>query len=100
MTLLMGLDKGLGGVFYARPFKDELFMQSFGNTVKFVLIIVPLQCLGAPGLALLINKAAYCKKYFKAAFFVPAVMSPAVVSTLRMQIYMLRNGGECTGDTR
>ena len=55
--------------------------------MKFVLIIVPVQCLGALGLALLINKAAYCKKYFKVAFFVPVVMSLAVVSTLWMQIY-------------
>ena len=38
-------------------------------------------------LALAINKAAHCKKYFKVAFFVPVVMSLAVVSTLWMQIY-------------
>lgn len=68
---------------FAKIFGDELFVQSFFNTVKFVLIIVPVQCLGA----LLINKVAYCKKYFKVAFFVPVVMSLAVVSTLWMQIY-------------
>lgn len=72
---------------FAKIFGDELFVQSFFNTVKFVLIIVPVQCLGALGLALLINKVAYCKKYFKVAFFVPVVMSLAVVSTLWMQIY-------------
>ena len=37
--------------------------------------------------ALAINRAAHCKKYFKVAFFVPVVMSLAVVSTLWMQIY-------------
>lgn len=72
---------------YAKIFKDELFMQSFINTLKFVLIIVPCQSLGALGLALLINKVTICKKYFKVAFFVPVVMSLAVVSTLWMQIY-------------
>lgn len=72
---------------FVKIFGDELFVQSFLNTVKFVVIIVPLQCLGALGLALLINKVTYCKKYFKVAFFVPVVMSLAVVSTLWMQIY-------------
>ena len=72
---------------FAKLFGDELFETSFLNTVKFVVIIVPLQCLGALGLALLINKVTYCKKYFKVAFFIPVVMSLAVVSTLWMQIY-------------
>ena len=76
---------GLGN--YIKIFKDELFLKAFLNTVKFVLIIVPLQGLGALGLALLINKVTYCKKYFKVAFFIPVVMSLAVVSTLWMQIY-------------
>lgn len=51
------------------------------------MIILPCQGLGALGLALLINKVTHCKKYFKVAFFVPVVMSLAVVSTLWMQIY-------------
>lgn len=72
---------------YGKLFKDELFLQSFFNTVKFVLIILPCQGLGALGLALLMNKVTHCKKYFKVAFFVPVVMSLAVVSTLWMQIY-------------
>lgn len=76
---------GLGN--YFQIFKDEDFSQAFFNTVKFVIIIVPLQGLGALGLALLINKVSYCKKYFKVAFFVPVVMSLAVVSTLWIQIY-------------
>ncbi len=72
---------------FVNIFGDELFTTAFLNTVKFVVIIVPLQCLGALGLALLIHKVAYCKKYFKVAFFVPVVMSLAVVSTLWIQIY-------------
>lgn len=72
---------------FERIFKDELFLKAFFNTLKIVLIIVPAQCLGALGLALLINKVTYGKKYFKVAFFVPVVMSLAVVSTLWMQIY-------------
>ena len=76
---------GLGN--YISIFKDELFVRSFLNTVQFVLIIVPLQCGGALLLALAINRTVHCKKYFKIAFFIPVVMSLAVVSTLWMQIY-------------
>ena len=72
---------------YIDVFQDELFVTAFLNTVKFVLIIVPLQCGGALLLALAINRATHCKKYFKVAFFIPVVMSLAVVSTLWMQIY-------------
>lgn len=81
LTHFVGLDN------YFQVFKDEDFRLAFGNTVKFVLIIVPLQGLGALGLALLINKVTYCKTYFKVAFFIPVVMSLAVVSTLWVQIY-------------
>lgn len=81
MTHFVGLEN------YADIFKDDLFSSAFWNTVKFVLIIVPAQGLGALGLALLINKVTVCKKYFKVAFFIPVVMSLAVVSNLWMQIY-------------
>lgn len=81
LTHFVGLDN------YFQVFKDEDFCIAFFNTIKFVLIIVPLQSLGALGLALLINKVTYCKTYFKVAFFIPVVMSLAVVSTLWVQIY-------------
>ena len=81
LTHFVGLDN------YIQIFKDDVFSQAFFNTVKFVIIIVPLQGIGALVLALLINKVTHCKKYFKVAFFVPVVMSLAVVSTLWIQIY-------------
>lgn len=81
LTHFVGLDN------FFQIFKDEDFRKAFINTVCFVIIIVPLQGLGSLGLALLINKVAHCKKYFKVAFFLPVVMSLAVVSTLWVQIY-------------
>lgn len=81
MTHFVGLEN------YSDIFKDDQFSAAFWNTVKFVLIIVPAQGLGALGLALLINKVTVCKRYFKVAFFIPVVMSLAVVSNLWMQIY-------------
>ena len=81
LTHFVGLEN------YFEVLKNEDFRQAFMNTLKFVIIIVPLQSLGALGLALLINKVTCCKAYFKVAFFIPVVMSLAVVSTLWVQIY-------------
>ena len=65
LTSFVGLDN------YVALFKDRLFVQ-----------------MGlAFGLALFIDKISYCKTYFKISFFIPVVMSLAVVSTLWMQIY-------------
>ena len=76
---------GLGN--YIQIFQDEDYLKAFVNTIKLVVIIVPLQGIGALVLALLINKVTRCKTYFKVAFFIPVVMSLAVVSTLWIQIY-------------
>ena len=81
LTSFVGLDN------YVALFKYRLFVQAFGNTILFVIIIVPLQMGLAFGLALFIDKISYCKTYFKISFFIPVVMSLAVVSTLWMQIY-------------
>ena len=54
-----GLTHFVGLENYFQVFKDDDFRQAFGNTVKFVVIIVPLQGLGALGLALLINKVTH-----------------------------------------
>ena len=70
LTHFIGLEN------FKNIFKDDLFTTAFGNTIKFVLIIVPLQTLGALGLALLINKVTVCKKYFQVASF----MKPLVFS--------------------
>ena len=82
-----GMTHFVGFENYARAFTDADFGQAFLNTVLFVLIIVPVQGLGSLGLALLVNHMAHCKAYFKVAFFLPVVMSLAVVSTLWIQIY-------------
>ena len=81
LTSFVGLDN------YVALFRDRLFVQAFGNTILFVIIIVPFQMGLAFGLALFIDKISYCKTYFKISFFIPVVMSLAIVSTLWMQIY-------------
>ncbi|WP_294152679.1 sugar ABC transporter permease [uncultured Clostridium sp.] len=86
-TLNPSATKFVGLENYTRLFNDELFGKALFNTMKFAVVVVPLQMGGALLLALGINKVTHCKKYFKVAFFIPVVMSLAVVSTLWMQIY-------------
>ena len=76
MTHFVGLEN------YINIFKDELFVKSFFNTVKFVIIIVPCQCIGALVLALAINKVTHCKKYFKVAFLFGCYVSGSCIYTL------------------
>ena len=63
MTHFVGLEN------YINIFKDELFVKSFFNTVKFVLIIVPCQCIGALVLALAITKSHIVRNTSKWHFF-------------------------------
>ena len=56
MTHFVGLEN------YINIFKDELFVKSFLNTVKFVEIIVQLQYIGALELTLANNKEKTSKK--------------------------------------
>ena len=50
LTSFVGLDN------YVALFRDRLFVQAFGNTILFVIIIVPFQMGLAFGLALFIDK--------------------------------------------
>ena len=81
LTHFVGLEN------YINIFKDELFVQSFLYNLKIFFNNVPLQWGGARRQGRANKKQGHGKKYFKVAFFVPVVMSLAVVSTLWMQIY-------------
>ena len=63
MTHFVGLEN------YINIFKDELFVKSFFNTVKFVIIIVPCQCIGALVLALRSTKSHIVRNTSKWHFF-------------------------------
>ena len=73
LTSFVGLDN------YVALFKDRLFVQAFGNTILFVIIIVPLQMGLAFGLALFIDKISYCKTYFKISFFLHQIKKEGLI---------------------
>ena len=67
--------------------KDPRFIQSFLNTLLFVMLVVPLQCGLALGLALLINRQLRGISVFRALFFSPVVTSIVVVSIVWTFLY-------------
>lgn len=62
--------------------KDPVFMSSLLNTFGFAVMVVPLQCLMALGLALLVNAGLKGQTLFRAIYFSPVVMSMVVVSVV------------------
>ncbi|MCD2367213.1 sugar ABC transporter permease [Bacillus sp. BS3(2021)] len=67
---------------FIKLFKDPIFLKSLSNTLKFVVLVIPLQIGAALGLALLLNKKRKANTFFKVAYFSPVVMSLVVISVL------------------
>lgn len=67
---------------FKRMLTDEVLIQSFYNTIKFTVLVVPLQLSMALGLALIANKKLRGIGFFRTAYFSPAVLSLVVISIL------------------
>ena len=66
---------------------DSLFWQALWNTVKFLTVHISLQIVVALGLAILLNRKIALRGPFRAAFFLPVVVSGVVVTIIWKQIY-------------
>lgn len=62
--------------------KDPAFLRALLNTFMFALLVVPLQCLVALGLALLVNNGMKGQTAYRAIYFSPVIMSMVVVSVV------------------
>lgn len=62
--------------------KDPAFLRALLNTFLFAVMVVPLQCAVALGLALLVNSGRKGQTMFRALYFSPVVMSMVVVSVV------------------
>lgn len=77
---------------YINLFKDELFLTSIQNTVVyFLLYVIPSMVLGLL-LALLLSKEGRGFKFFRAAFYIPYVISMVCASTIWLWIFDPVNG--------
>jgi len=81
---------GLGNFYHL--FQDRLFFISLMNTLTFLVIHIPLQIAIALFFAELLNQKIRLKGFFRAAFFLPVVVSGVVVTMLWEQLYGFDTG--------
>ena len=66
---------------------DGRFWRAVANTFVFLSIHVPLQIMTALALALALNRRLAFRSFWRASFFLPVVISGAVVAILWSQLY-------------
>ena len=71
---------------YSRLFHDRLFWKAIGNTLKFLMLHIPLQLIVSLFLAYLLNQKLRAAAFFRASFFMPVIVSGVVVTILWQQL--------------
>ncbi len=77
---------------YIRLFSDATFLKSIINTLIFLVIHIPLQIIVALFLAQILNQKLKFQGFFRAAFFLPVIVSGVVVTMLWQQMYGFDTG--------
>jgi multiple sugar transport system permease protein len=77
---------------FKRLVQDRLFWKAIWNTLRFLLVHIPLQIVVALALAYFLNQKLFLRGFFRAAFFMPVVISGVVVTILWQQLYGLETG--------
>ncbi|PTX60301.1 carbohydrate ABC transporter membrane protein 1 (CUT1 family) [Melghirimyces profundicolus] len=67
---------------YQRLIGDELFFKSLWNTLRFILVNIPIQITLALLLAVALNQPIKGRGFFRGAYFLPVVTSGVVISFL------------------
>lgn len=70
----------VGDTRYVLAARDPLFFRSLINTMLFALLVLPLQCGAALGLAILVNQRLRGRIFFRTVYFAPVVTSMVVAS--------------------
>jgi ABC-type sugar transport system permease subunit len=84
---IIGSMEYVGLTNFTKLFQDRLFFKSILNTIIFLLIHIPLQIGIALFFAELLNQKIKLRGFFRAAFFLPVVVSGVVVTMLWEQLY-------------
>src|SRR5690349_11291055 len=84
--------KFIGVANYTRLFNDRLFWKAIGNTLKFLLLHIPLQLVVSLFLAYLLNQKLRALSFFRSSFFMPVIISGVVVTILWQQLLGLDTG--------
>ncbi len=81
----------LGIANYDRAFGDPIFWKAVWNTVRYSLVVVPLQMALGLFLAVIVNQKIRGQTFFRAAFYFPAIASSAAITVLF--IFIMNPGG-------
>ncbi|HEB85229.1 MAG TPA: sugar ABC transporter permease, partial [Bacteroidetes bacterium] len=84
---IVGPMEGVGLANFREMAGDALFWKAMKNTVVFLVIHVPLQIAVALVLAEVLNQKLPARGFYRAAFFLPVVVSGVAVTVLWKQIY-------------
>lgn len=79
--------KWVGLANYARAFRDPNFIQCLGNTVYFVVAIVPLGIILAMAMAIALNKERPGFQFFRGAFYMPSITSTVAIGMVWLWIF-------------
>ena len=67
---------------YSRALGDDIFWRAVANTMRYAVIVVPLQMAIGLFLAVIVNQKIRGQTFFRAAFYFPAVASSAAITVL------------------
>ncbi len=77
---------------YDRLVHDRLFWQAIGNTLRFLVVHIPLQIGVSLLLAEFLNGSIRGSTFFRGAFFLPVIVSGVVVTILWQQLLNFNTG--------
>lgn len=79
--------KWIGLANYEKMFQDPVMWQALGNTVKYVIIIVPSTIILALILATFLNMGIKGRSFFRVIYFIPAITMGAAVAMIWRWMY-------------
>jgi multiple sugar transport system permease protein len=77
---------------YARLIGDPVFWQSFGNTVLFALVTVPIDMIAGLGLAVLLNSVLPARGVWRTIIVLPMVVSGVASGLIAVALFYQSNG--------
>jgi multiple sugar transport system permease protein len=84
--VFVGLDN------FTRLFSDPAFWQAFGNTIKLLVMTVPVGVVLSLGVAVLLNQRLSGRGFFRTIYFLPVVTSTVAASVVWTWIFQPRYG--------
>lgn len=77
---------------YVRMFTDPVFWQSFGNTLVFTALTVPVEMVGGLAIAVLLNSVLPARGLFRTMIVLPMVISGVASGMIAIIIFYQSNG--------